>query len=263
MTGSNKMVALVINDESISWSDVLRLAKWNGDLQFIQKAVNATLVRQAATEQGVEVSTNELQQAADDFRIAHNLHDVEATVAWLATNHLSYEDWELSLEAQLIMHKLRELLTAGRVEQHFAEERLSFDTATLSRLVLKDEDLARELRAQIIEDGADFYALARQYSIDEATKFSGGYSGPLRRTLMESTVESAVFGGQAGQVVGPLKTDDGWQLIKIESLNPAMLDDSMRETIKSLLFDKWLSERRGKARISIPLLEGPQEQFVA
>ncbi|MBC7912188.1 MAG: peptidylprolyl isomerase [Pyrinomonadaceae bacterium] len=259
MTSYSETVALEINGESISLSDALRFAKWIGNLQFIQAAVETTLIRQAATERGIEVSSDELQQAADDFRVSRDLHDAEATEAWLASKHFSYADWELLLETQVITHKLREALTAGRVEQHFAEQRLSFDAATLSRIVLKDEDVARELRAQIIEEGADFHVLARQYSIDDATKLAGGYSGLIRRTLMEAAVESAVFGAQAGKIVGPLKTDEGWQLIKIESLSPATLDDQMRETIKSLLFDEWLSERRRKARISIPLLEAAAE----
>jgi putative peptide maturation system protein len=259
MTSSNESVALEINGESISLSDVLRLAKSSGNLQFIQDAVDATLIRQGAAERGIEVSADELQQAADDFRVARDLHDAAATEAWLANNHLSYEDWELLLEFQVTRDKLREALAGARVEQHFAEQRFSFDAAVLSRLVLKDEDLARELRAQIVEDGADFHGLARQFSIDGATKLAGGYIGPTRRSSMEAAVESAVFGAQPGKIVGPLKTDDGWQLIKIESFSPATLDDSMRETIKSILFDEWLSERRRKARISIPLLEASEE----
>ena len=259
MANLSEYVALEINGEAFSLHELLRLAKLTGRLQFIEDAINAALVQQAAAERGITATDSELQQAADDFRIAHDLHTAEATEQWLAERHLTFEDWELLVERDLVGHKLRDALTDGKVEQHFVENRLSFDSAAVSRLVVSDEDIARELRAQIVEDGADFHALARQYSIDAATKLAGGYIGQVGRAEMEAAVEPAVFGGQPGKIVGPLKADDGWQLIKVESLQTAVLDDSMRETIKSLLFDEWLTEQRRKAQISIPLLEEFEE----
>jgi putative peptide maturation system protein len=251
----NECPALKIGDEEVSLYDVMRIAKLTGQLQFIDDAIEATIIRQTAAQRGIEVSDEELQQAADDFRIARELQDTEATQSWLEANRLSWEDWELLLEDQLIADKVREMLTAGRVEQRFAEQGLSFDAAAISRLVLEDEGIARELRAQIIDDGADFHALARQYSIDVVTKLAGGYAGLVSRPELEPAVEAAVFGSEPGKIVGPIKSDDGWLLIKVESLHPAVLDDAMRETIMSLLFREWLSERRLNVRISIPLLE--------
>ena len=170
-------------------------------------------------------------------------------------------DWESLLEQQILRSKLRESLTESKVDQHFAVYGLSFDAATISRLIARTEDIAKELRAQLIEDGADFHALTREHSIDEATKHAGGYAGRVRREALPAAVEAAVFGGKPGKVIGPVKTDEGWEIIKIESLHPATLDDSLRETIKSQLFDEWLSERRSKARVKVPLLEDlTQEQ---
>ena len=96
--------------------------------------------------------------------------------------------------------------------------------------------------------------------MDEATKLAGGYSGLVTRAGLEAAVEAAIFGAQPGKVIGPIKTDEGWQLIKLESLHPATLDDTLRETLKSQLFDEWLSERRRKAQISIPLLEESESE---
>ncbi|HVS81107.1 MAG TPA: peptidylprolyl isomerase [Pyrinomonadaceae bacterium] len=246
----NNCLALEVNGEEVSLYEVLRLAKLNARLRFVQDAVDAELIRQAAEQRGIEVSDEELQQAADDFRAERELHDVKATDAWLTANHLSFEDWEVLLEGQIIRNKLRKMLTAGRVEQRFTEQRLSFDAAAVSRIVLKEEGIARELRAQIVEDGADFHTMAREHSIEEATRLAGGYVGLMHRSEMEAAMEAAVFGAQPGRIVGPIKTDDGWELIKLEFFHLAALDDSMRETIKSQLFDEWLSEQRLKARIS-------------
>jgi parvulin-like peptidyl-prolyl isomerase len=187
------------------------------------------------------------------------LFDEEATERWFASRHLTYEDWELLLEDDVLMRKLREALTDGKVKEYFAVHRLTFDAATLSRIVVNDEDVARELRAEIVEEGADFHALARKYSMDEWTKPASGYVGVVKRKNLEPLVESVVFGAKAGEVVGPVKTDDGWELVKVESLHPATLDDDTRETIQSYLFEEWLSNQRRKAQISVPLLEETEE----
>src|SRR6185295_13144241 len=97
------------------------------------------------------------------------------------------------------------------------------------------------------EDGEDFYTLARKYSIDSLTRPAGGYSGLVRRSDMEPTMEAAVFGAQPGKTVGPIKTYSGFQLVKVEAIHIASLDDSVGETIKSLLFEDWLVEQRRKA----------------
>src|SRR5262249_184124 len=105
-----------------------------------------------------------------------------------------------------------------------------------------------------------FHALARRYSIDPATRTAGGYAGKVRRADLEALVESAVFGVQPGKTVGPFKGNDGWELIKVESLHPAKLDEAMRERIASELFAGWLGDRRLKARIRAPLFDATKDE---
>jgi putative peptide maturation system protein len=201
------------------------------------------------------VSDEELQLAADDFRAAHELYEAEATEAWLAARRLTFADWESLIENNLLREKLCEAITAGKIEQHFAENKLAFDAAEISRLVVADEDIARELRVEITEEDGDFHSLARSYSIDGATRMAGGYAGKFKRADMEAIVEAAVFGASPGKVLGPFKSDDGWHLIKVETVHRAELDDALRETIKTQVFAEWLEERLRKAEIKIPLLK--------
>jgi len=263
MIQPNENIALEVNGQRVSLSEVLRLAKFSGKLQFLQDAVDAALIRQAAAQQGVEVSGPELQQTADTFRVARELHDVEATERWLADHYLTFEGWESMLEDELLASKLRDQLAAGHVEQVFAHEKLSFDSAVVSRIVVTDEGVARELRAQVVDDESDFHLLARTYSRDEATRPAGGYVGLVWRSELEAAVESAIFGAYDGKVVGPLKTDEGWVLFKVETIHRATLDEATRGLIKSRIFKEWLSERRRKASITIPLLEEATEEIAA
>ena len=255
MSDLSEDVALEVNGEEFSLYDVLLTAKGNGSLEFLQEAIDAAIIRQEAAQRSIEVSDEELQSAADEFRAAHDLYDIAATDAWLTAKQLTFEDWESFIETSVLRQKLREAITADKIEQHFAINKLAFDVAEVSRLVVRDEEIAKELRAQIVDDGADFHSLAREHSIDAYTRLAGGYAGKLKRADMEAVVESAVFGAQPGSVVGPFKLEDGWHLIKIESLHRAELDDDLREIIKEQVFVEWFEERLRKAKIKIPVLE--------
>ena len=255
MSDLSEYVALEVNGEELSLHDVLLTAKGQGSLQFLQEAIDAAIIRQEAASRAIEVSDDELQSAADEFRAAHDLYDIAATETWLAARRLTFEDWESFIEGNVLRQKLREAITTDKIEQHFAVNKLAFDSAELSQLVVADEEIAKELRAQIVEDGADFYSLARQYSLDASTRPAGGYAGESRRADMEAVVESSVFGGSPGSVVGPFKLEDGWHLIRIETLHCAELNDDLRETIKDDIFADWFNERLRKAKIKMPMLE--------
>jgi putative peptide maturation system protein len=259
MSTLSEYVALELNNESISLEEVLKFAKWRGLSDLIEQAIEIVLIRQATSERGITVTDDEIQQEADNFRAERDLHDASTTEEWLATNHLSFVEWEAQLENEILRRKLRQTLTLGKVEQYFTEHRLSFDAAAISRLVVKTEDVARELRAQIVEDGLDFYALARQHTIDATSRPSGGYFGVVRRMEMEADLEGAVFGAEPGTTVGPIKTDNGWELIKLEELHRGKLDEVTRQNIETILFNDWLTERRQKARIKVPLLDIVEE----
>jgi putative peptide maturation system protein len=252
--------ALEVNGEEVSLAEVLRVAKCASQLQFIRIAIDAALVRQAVEKRGIEATDEELQEEADIFRAERELFDAEATEAWLAGSHLSYSDWEVWLEERVVTRKLREALFGDQIEQHFAVNRLTFDEAAVSQIIVKDEDLAQELRAQIVDDGADFHALAREHSIDEATRPASGYAGTVRRTELEAAVEAAVFGARPGTILGPFKDERGWLLIKVDGVRRATLDEATTEVIREQLFNEWLTEQRVKARLAVPLLQPEEDE---
>ena len=250
----NQCTALEVNGEPLSLAEALRLASWREQLGFLREAADGVLIRQQAAQRGIEITGAELQQTADAFRARRSLSTAAALEQWLVARHLTSTVWEQLLEQELILHKLREAVTAAQVEPYFAGHKFTFDAATISHLLVNNEGAARELRAQICEEGADFHKLARAYSLDTATRLASGYVGRVRRSDLPGEAAVAVFSAQPGRIVGPFKTDEGWRLIRVHALHPATLDDETREEIKALLFVEWLDERRRKARINTPVL---------
>ena len=125
-----------------------------------------------------------------------------ATEQWLVENHLTFDEWGAMLEGGLLARRVRKAVTGKKIEPYFAQHRLDFDRATISRLVVAQEGLARELRAQIVDEDAAFHALARRHSTEAATRPMGGYAGEVKRGDLPAALQAEVFGGQPGDVVG-------------------------------------------------------------
>ncbi len=75
--------------------------------------------------------------------------------------------------------------------------------------------LANELISRV-KKGEDFAALARQYSTEPAAATSGGDLGWFGKGRMVKEFETAALSGRPGQIIGPVKTQFGIHVIKIE-----------------------------------------------
>jgi peptidyl-prolyl cis-trans isomerase C len=73
---------------------------------------------------------------------------------------------------------------------------------------------AQELM-QRIAGGENFEALARKHSKCPSGK-DGGKLGWFSKGQMVAPFEKACFAGKEGEVVGPVKTQFGWHVIRID-----------------------------------------------
>ena len=82
-----------------------------------------------------------------------------------------------------------------------------------AHILVKGEDKAKELLERI-NAGESFAELAREFSDCPSGK-RGGELGFFGRGQMVREFELAAFDGEKGSVVGPVKTQFGWHLIKV------------------------------------------------
>src|SRR5690606_9696973 len=74
-----------------------------------------------------------------------------------------------------------------------------------------------DLLAQI-KNGADFAALAKQYSEDPGSKDKGGDLGWVSTGMLVGPFEDKLFAMENGEVAGPVTTDFGVHIIKLLSV---------------------------------------------
>jgi peptidyl-prolyl cis-trans isomerase D len=86
--------------------------------------------------------------------------------------------------------------------------------------VAKAQKRANELVARL-KAGEDFAALAKRYSDDDLSASSGGDLGYIARGDLAPSFEDALFSLAEGEVSGPVKTDLGFQIIKLTDIEPA------------------------------------------
>jgi peptidyl-prolyl cis-trans isomerase D len=87
----------------------------------------------------------------------------------------------------------------------------------------KDDAAALKLAQQVLAEakaGKDFGQLAKQYSKDPGSADKGGELDPATRDDLEKPFADALFSMKPGEITGPVKTQYGYHIIKLEEIEP-------------------------------------------
>ena len=144
-------------------------------------------------------------------------------------------------------------------EQH-AQELLTPLKVRVSQMLLPNISAAKDLEKQI-NQGGHFAQFAQRYSIDEKSKAKGGDLGPYRKDLVVPEVDEVVHTLKPGFVSAPIKTDAGYYLVMVSSLDTEIIqaDVAVRERLRQELlnekrrkrFDDVIVDIRAKATIRL------------
>jgi hypothetical protein len=213
---------------------------------LVLDALTEQLVQDEARQAGLSVTLEELQSAADAFRRRHGLSAAADTHAWLSEQGMTVDDFKANLEHDLLATKLRQHLTAARVEEHFTAHQAGYERLGLAQLCVGRDDLAHELASQVCEEGRNLDAIAGEYRLRVERKES------YRQDLASPLAEVLTSAGP-GDLVGPVQTPQGFALILVEERRPAALDPATRQHIENELFAAWLAEHTREAKIDLTL----------
>ncbi len=83
-----------------------------------------------------------------------------------------------------------------------------------------DAELLANGVAEIARSGADFAELAAKHSQDPGSKDQGGDLGWFGRGRMVKEFEDAVFSAKPGDIVGPIRSQFGYHIIRVEGFRP-------------------------------------------
>ena len=229
---------------TITHEDIFQQIKLNYQIpEIIEKIVARKVIKDVAAKVGINAGVEELQEAADKFRLWNQLRSAEETWAWMGKNSLSLEDFEELIYANFIIDKLAQHLLADKVEPYFFEHQLDYASAIIYEVILDDEDLAMELFYALTEGETNFYEIVHQYIQNSELRRSGGYRGIVSRQDLRPEISAAVFAAKPPQILKPIVTAKGIYLILVEEIIQPELDDNLLQKISSELFSKWMKQQ--------------------
>ena len=181
--------------------------------------------------EGQEREVRYLVLPLDQFKAAAKVDDaaVEAYYKSHPAQYMTPESDRLQY-AELRLEALAAQQSVSDADLHAAYEkqkgRLETPEKRRARHILitgKDDRSARAQAEQVLAQakaGKDFGELARQYSQDPGSAHNGGDLGWADRNSFVKPFADALFGMKVGEIEGPIKTQFGYHIIRLDEIQP-------------------------------------------
>jgi parvulin-like peptidyl-prolyl isomerase len=238
----------------ITSQDLLHQIKITGKMpELLHGILQRQILEETAASLKLEISADELQVGADQFRAANHLETIPATQKWLVDRLLSVDDFEQLVNTNLLATKVAQNLFGNQVAPYFYQNTLNYASAVIYEIILQDQNLAIELFYAIQEGDMSFADAAKTYGQDLETQRYGGYVGMVSRKKMTPEVSAAVFAAQPPQILKPITVGKQIYLILVEEVIKPQLTSQLQEQIMWQLFQDWLQEKIAIRRSSLQI----------
>ncbi len=218
--------------------------------------VLATVNGMAITEEEVELFIQGLGQRGQAYDNPQGkavvLEELIAQKLFLAEAKKNLFEYEEGFKAELARIKERMLVnyamekTLGKITVSDEDVRKYYDenadkfqsgeTVNASHILVAEEDMAKDLLAKIEAGELTFEDAAKSFSTCPSGK-EGGSLGDFGRGQMVPEFDEACFSMEVGAVIGPVKTQFGYHLIRLngKSASSPIPFDEVKEQLRSQL----------------------------
>jgi len=241
-------------------------------LEVLRSLIDNEIMVQRAEQLGVMAVDSDVEAQLSKFRVTHTPEELQK---WLQARGMRLEDLKGQFRRDLSVERLfnKEITSKIRVTDqditdYYNANKAEFFRAEpqvhLARILvtpgpdpevrnLKGDKAQndREARRKIallearIKKGEDFADLAVNYSEDPESAQNGGDMGFILESLLEKAsieIRQALKSVRPGQVSPIIRTQEGYQLIKVISREPAgqrdLSDPRVRQTIRETLINR-------------------------
>ncbi len=252
--------------------------------QIMPQLVGIEIAKAYASEHNITVSDAEVDQQIEKIKkqvgdqarsSGQDLSNQEAYEQALKQNNITEEELRNDIRENLPVQMVQEKVS-GNAEptdeeiQKYYEQNKEAQFTTPEQVCVrhilfnKDQKQKAEDVKKQLEDGDDFAKLAKKYSQDPGSAKKGGDLGCLSKGDTVPSFEEAAFGAKEGEIVGPVKTQFGYHILKVTDEKPKQtrplseVEPQIRSQLasqkQSEAFSKWLGEQKKKR--DVQYLEG-------
>ena len=208
----------------------------------------ARWVNGEAEERGIEITDREIDSELETIK-EEQFGSEQEFERFLDESGFTLDEAKDRIRLQLISDAIQQAVLPPEPDVSDAEIETFYDanaqqfeqpeTRDVRVVLTKTEQEADEALADLGTDPseADWERVAKQYSIDEATKSTGGLRQSVVAGQSEPALDDQVFGAAEGELVGPFEGDAGFYVIEVEKVTAATttpleeVSDQIRQTL--------------------------------
>ena len=231
--------------------------------QVLDSLITVQLVSQEAARRGITVSADEVQQQVAAF-FGYTLPPASSDPSIQPTPDPTEIDYEATRDNYFGQVGVAAKMSQDDVLATFAEQTLQIkvfqavigDVPTqaeqirVRHILVSDESKANALKSQI-KDEASFIEIAKVNSIDPLTAMQGGDLDWQPRGTYVAEVETAIWKATPGQLLGPIKTPAGYDLILVLGREVHELSPSNLARVRNSHYQEWVQQARSSAAVQV------------
>ena len=205
--------------------------------KLLQPLIRAELEKEILNK--VSISIKQEQEIVDLLIKELGLTNNDKFEEFLKSNQLSKNEFNNLALRNVRLKKHSDENFGHKVESRFLERKNELDIIVYSLLRVKDAGKAREFYLRIEEKEAEFSDLAAKFS-EGIEKKTCGIVGPTPIGAAHPILQQHLQNKPIGVVQPPILIEDSYIIVRVESFEPAQLDNFMREKMALELFNNWL-----------------------
>jgi foldase protein PrsA len=213
--------------------------------QVMQFLVSSEWINGEAKDQDVKITDAEVQKQFAQTK-KQSFPKEKDFQTFLKNSGMTQADLLFRVRLDSLSTKLRTKITKGKdtvtdaqISAYYNKNKKRFAQPERRdlRLVLTKTKAKADQALAALKSGQDFTKVAKKYSVDQASKAQGGSLLGVAKGQQEKALDDAVFSAQKGQLKGPVKTQFGYYVFKVQKITKASQQtlEQSKATIKQLL----------------------------
>ncbi|NOU84306.1 peptidylprolyl isomerase [Paenibacillus sp. LMG 31460] len=251
-----------VNGVNISRDQLYEAMLVSGGEQTLDTLITEELINQEGQKTGVQITDEDIQQEISLIQGSYSSND-EFQQA-LTSYGMTLDDLKKNMKTQVLLKKILEpqvTISDDEIKQYYDENIESLkvpEQIQASHISVTTKEEADAILAEL-KKGTDFATLAKDKSLDTATKDTAGALGYISSGNMEETFDTAAFALAVGETSSAVQTSTGYDIIKVTdhkaAYTPTM--EEKKEDIKTTLTNQklstlsstWLQEKKSQSTV--------------
>ncbi|MDQ0871934.1 foldase protein PrsA [Paenibacillus sp. V4I3] len=251
-----------VNGVNISTDQLYEAMLVSSGDQTLDSLITEELINQEGQKTGVQITDEDIQKEISFMQGSYSSND-EFQQA-LTSYGMTLDDLKKNMKTQVLLKKILEpqiTISDDEIKQYYDENIESLkvpEQIQASHISVTTIEEADAILAEL-KKGTDFATLAKDKSLDTATKDTAGALGYISSGKMEETFDNAAFALAVGETSSAVQTSTGYDIIKVTdhkaAYTPTM--EEKKEDIKtsltnqklSTLSSTWLQEKKSQSTI--------------